>query len=106
MTSTFPAARTRRTARALIAAFTLLVLLVPIRLHAQVATGTILGIVTDTTGGAVPGAQVNATNLDTQFSRSATTDLNGQYSLLLMPVGKYKVDVALDGFKTLSQTGI
>jgi carboxypeptidase family protein len=73
---------------------------------AQVATGTILGGVTDASGAAVPGALVTATNLDTQFMRSATTDASGQYSLPLMPVGKYKVDVALDGFKSFSQTGI
>ncbi|MGH9384784.1 MAG: carboxypeptidase regulatory-like domain-containing protein [Vicinamibacterales bacterium] len=81
-----------------------LLLATPVR--AQVATGTILGTVTDSSGAAVPGAQVTATNLDTQFSRSATTDLSGQYSLQLMPVGRYKVDVALDGFKNLSRTGI
>jgi hypothetical protein len=81
-----------------------LVLATPTR--AQVATGTILGTVTDTSGAGVPGATVTATNLDTQFSRGATTDLSGQYSLPLMPVGRYQVDVALDGFKNLSRTGI
>ena len=44
--------------------------------------------------------------IDTQFSRSAATDAGGQYALPLMPIGKYKVDVALDGFKNFSQTGI
>ena len=73
---------------------------------AQVATGTILGGVTDASGAAVPGALVTATNLDTQFTRSANTDAAGQYTLPLMPLGKYKVDVALDGFKNFSQTGI
>ena len=73
---------------------------------AQVATGTILGGVTDTSGAAVPGALVTATNLDTQFTRSVNTDPSGQYSFPLMPVGKYKVDVTLDGFKSFSQTGI
>jgi hypothetical protein len=82
----------------------ILLLATPIR--AQVATGTILGTVTDTSSAAVPGAQVTATNLDTQFSRSATTDQSGQYSLPLMPVGNYKVEFALDGFKNLSRTGI
>jgi hypothetical protein len=81
-----------------------LVLATPTR--AQVATGTILGTVTDTSGAGVPGATVTATNLDTQFSRGATTDMSGQYTLPLMPVGNYKVDFVLDGFKNLSRTGI
>ena len=74
--------------------------------YAQVATGTILGNVTDSTGGAVPGATVTATNLDTQFTRDTTTDESGQYALRLLPLGNYKVDVTLTGFKTFSQTGI
>jgi hypothetical protein len=84
--------------------FALLLAAAPVQ--AQVATGTILGGVTDTTGAAVPGALVTATNLDTQFTRSVPTDASGQYTLQLLPVGRYKIDVALDGFKNFSQTGI
>jgi hypothetical protein len=73
---------------------------------AQVATGTILGNVTDTSGAAVPGATVTTINVDTQFSRTTTTDESGQYAVRLLPVGNYKVDVTLDGFKNFSQTGI
>jgi len=72
---------------------------------AQVATGTILGNVSDTSGGAVPGALVTMTQVDTQFVRTATTDESGQYALRLLPLGNYKVDVTLDGFKNFSQTG-
>ncbi|MEO5742392.1 MAG: carboxypeptidase regulatory-like domain-containing protein, partial [Vicinamibacterales bacterium] len=74
-------------------------------LYAQ-ATGTILGNVTDSSGGAVPGATVTATNVDTGLSRDTTTDESGQYALRLLPLGNYKVDVTLTGFKTFSQTGI
>jgi Carboxypeptidase regulatory-like domain/TonB dependent receptor-like, beta-barrel len=96
----------RQVGRAPVAVAVIGALLLTTPVRGQVATGSILGTVTDSSGGAVPGAQVTATNLDTQYSRSATTDQSGQYSLPLMPVGKYKVDVALDGFKTLSRTGI
>src|SRR6186713_2639754 len=74
--------------------------------HAQVATGTILGNVKDTTGAAVPTAIVTATNVGTQFSRSTTTDSAGQYALRLLPVGQYKLEVSLTGFKGFTQTGI
>ena len=75
-------------------------------LYGQVATGTILGNVMDSSGGAVPGATVTATNVDTQLTRDTATDESGQYALRLLPLGNYKVDVTLTGFKTFSQTGI
>jgi hypothetical protein len=74
--------------------------------QAQVATGTILGNVKDSTGAAVPTAIVTATNVGTQFSRSTTTDSAGQYALRLLPVGQYKLEVSLTGFKGFTQTGI
>src|SRR5262245_61149764 len=74
--------------------------------HAQAPTGTILGNVTDGTGAADPGAEVTATHLGTQFSRSTRTDGTGQYALPLLPVGDYRLEIALTGFKPYSRTGI
>src|SRR5262245_11961094 len=74
-------------------------LAMPVQVHAQVATGTILGNVKDASGAPVPTAQVTATNVDTQASRTTVTDVDGQYSLTLLPVGKYKIEVTLPGFK-------
>jgi hypothetical protein len=90
-----------RTAAALIG-----ILLSGASAQAQVATGTILGHVKDSSGAAVPTAIVTATNLGTQFSRSTTTDASGQYALRLLPVGQYKLEVSLTGFKGFTQTGI
>ncbi len=75
-------------------------------IDAQVATGTIVGNVKDNSGSAVPGASVTATNIDTQVSRTTTTDAEGYYALPLMPVGRYKLEVTLSGFKNAEQTGI
>src|SRR5215475_10484830 len=75
-------------------------------LRAQVPTGTILGTVKDAQGAVVPGATVTATNLGTQFSKSAVSDGAGEYALRLLPVGDYVVAVTLTGFKTFTQTGI
>jgi len=74
--------------------------------QAQAPTGTILGHVQDGSGAMAPGAQITATNLGTQFSRSTTSDLSGQYALRLLPLGSYKLEITLPGFKTFSQTGI
>ena len=75
-------------------------------IDAQVATGTIVGNVKDNSGSAVPGASVTATNIDTQVSRTTTSDAEGYYALPLMPVGRYKLEVTLSGFKNAEQTGI
>src|SRR5438034_8826968 len=73
---------------------------------AQAPSGTILGSIKDTQGAVIPGATVTATNLGTQYSRSAVTDESGAYALRLLPVGNYTVVVTMPGFKNYSQTGI
>ena len=76
-------------------------------LQAQVATGTILGNVTDTLRGRRCPERPSPPPTSTRSSRATTTtDESGQYALRLLPVGNYKVDVTLDGFKNFSQTGI
>src|SRR5258705_1863762 len=87
-------------------AVVLVALLVTSSAGAQTPTGTILGGVKDAQGAVVPGATVTATNLGTQFSRSTVTDGAGEYALRLLPVGNYKVEVSIPGFKTFTQTGI
>jgi hypothetical protein len=81
-------------------------LLVATSALAQVPTGNILGTIKDGQGAVVPGATVTATNLGTQFSRNTVTDGAGEYALRLLPVGNYKVEVSIPGFKTFTQTGI
>jgi hypothetical protein len=73
---------------------------------AQTSSGTILGGVKDAQGAVVPGATVTATNLGTQYSRSTVTDAAGEYALRLLPVGTYRLEVTLTGFKNFTQTGI
>ncbi len=81
-------------------------LLVTTSALAQVPTGNILGTIKDGQGAVVPGATVTATNLGTQFTRNTVTDGAGEYALRLLPVGNYKVEVSIPGFKTFTQTGI
>ncbi len=49
---------------------------------------------------------MTATNIDTQVSRTTTSDAEGYYALPLMPVGRYKLEITLSGFKNVEQTGI
>lgn len=68
--------------------------------QAQVTTGTILGTVTDQSGGVLAGATITATHLDTQFSRARRTDAAGTYFLANMPIGPYELQAEAPGFKT------
>jgi len=67
--------------------------------RAQVTTGTISGAVADPNGAVVQGANVTATNLETNSSRSTTSDSDGNFAFTLLPPGRYRVDVASQGFQ-------
>ncbi len=73
--------------------------------HAQV-TASIQGTVTDSSGGAVPGAAVSAKNLETGALRNAVTDGAGRYLVLTLPVGEYEVRASKSSFRDAIQTGI
>ena len=66
--------------------------------QAQITTGTIQGTVTDANGAVLPGANVEAKNLETNFTRSLTTDDGGRFVLLALPPGNYSVTVSKQGF--------
>jgi hypothetical protein len=66
----------------------------------------ISGTVKDQTGAVLPGVEVTMTQTNTGLKRSAVTDETGSYVLSSLPVGPYRLDAALPGFKTYAQTGI
>jgi len=75
--------------------------------HAQtVAVAQMSGVVTDESGGALPGAQVQVTQTTTGAVRFVITGSGGEYVLTNLPIGPYKLEVKLDGFTTYEQTGI
>ena len=59
---------------------------IPIDIEAQVA-GTISGYVRDESGAVVPGADVRATMVGQQVTRSTVTDTTGFFNFLAMPRG-------------------
>jgi hypothetical protein len=65
---------------------------------------TIRGIITDPTGAVVSGAQITATNTQTGVSKTTTSQTNGLYEFLQLPIGTYRVDVTKDGFKTFKSS--
>ena len=73
---------------------------------AQSSTATLQGLLTDTSGAAVPGATVTITNAGTNTSRSFTTSDTGLYSFPLLPVGRYRLDATKTGFKSVTRDNI
>ncbi|MBM3787818.1 MAG: carboxypeptidase regulatory-like domain-containing protein [Acidobacteria bacterium] len=73
---------------------------------AQSSTATLQGLLTDSSGAAVPGAAVTITNKGTNTSRSFTTSNTGLYSFPLLPVGRYRLDATKTGFKSVTRDNI
>jgi hypothetical protein len=73
---------------------------------AQLSTAQLSGRVADESGAVLPGVTVTATQTDTGFVRSDVTDGSGQYILSNLPTGPYRLEAALQGFRTYVQTGI
>ena len=70
------------------------------------ATAQVSGTVKDQSGALLPGAEVTATQTETNIARSAITNETGSYVLPNLPLGPYRVEVALPGFRTYVQTGL
>jgi outer membrane receptor for ferrienterochelin and colicin len=74
--------------------------------QSQANTGTIEGTVTDPSDRAIPNAEVTITNEGTNFTRVLTTDNEGRFRGLLLPLGNYKVTVKAGSFAALVRTGL
>src|ERR1700682_3572447 len=74
--------------------------------HAQTANGSINGMVRDAKGASVSGAHVAARNVATNLTRTSTSDADGAYHLLELPVGSYEVTAEASGFEKLVRPNI
>jgi hypothetical protein len=81
-------------------------LFVCLNLPAQQITGNIRGTVTDPSGAVIHGAAVTVRQAETGLSRASTTDRNGNYVLLELPIGHYSLRVTEEGFQEYVQDGI
>ena len=75
-------------------------------LNAQAATAAILGSVTDSSGAVIAEATVSVRNIGTGVSQTATSDGQGRYRLLDLPIGSYEVRASKTGFQTVLREGI
>ena len=79
---------------------------IPLGLHAQQYSGTIVGTVTDSTGAAIPGATVTVTNTGTGVKVTQTSGGQGEFTFAQMPIGTYDVRVSQGNFKEFVSTGV
>jgi hypothetical protein len=73
---------------------------------AQAVNGTIVGTVTDASGGAVVGAKVTLTEINTRIVHNGVTNESGAYGFPDLPPGTYDVSAAMPGFKQERKTGV
>src|SRR6266487_3241836 len=76
-----------------------------VRLCAQ-ATGAVAGLVSDASGGVLPGVTIDVANQDTGQVRTAVTANDGFYTVPLLNPGRYQVQATLAGFRTTIRDGI
>lgn len=74
--------------------------------YSQNTTGSMVGIVTDSTGASVGNATVTITNLGTETKRTATTSETGEYQVLNLQPGQYSLAIEGSGFKRFIQSPI
>jgi hypothetical protein len=73
---------------------------------AQQITASIRGTAVDPSGAVIPGVQLTATNVGTNINYAATSNADGIFEFLNLPIGTYKVSADKAGFKTFEASGI
>ena len=75
-------------------------------LAAQETRASILGRATDASGAVIPGVSIRATNTATNVVVSSRSNAEGNYEILYLVPGTYKLTAELTGFKTFVRDGI
>lgn len=81
-------------------------LLTPTLSASQTTSGSILGEIRDTTGGALPGVTVVAVNQANGARREVVTDELGSYRFSALAPGVYTITASLAGFRAATQAGV
>jgi hypothetical protein len=73
---------------------------------AQTTTGVLFGVVRDAAGAVMPGVTVTVIDGGTNAKSEAITDERGAFLVAQLPPGSYRVEAALQGFKSFVRTGV
>jgi carboxypeptidase family protein len=88
------------------AAFFLTLALLAYKTYGQAVYGSVVGTVTDSSGGAVANAKVTIINLDKAVNVTTTTNEAGNYEQQHLIVGVYDVRVEAEGFQAFVQKNV
>jgi len=72
----------------------------------QATDGNLVGVISDASGSAVPGAQVKIRNQGTNIESVTRTSPNGEYRFNNVPVGLYDLSIEAPGFTNTTQKGV
>jgi hypothetical protein len=70
------------------------------KLYSQYDTGSLVGVILDSSGAVLPGATITATNKATGAVSSATSGSGGEYEVPSLHTGAYNITAAHSGFST------
>jgi outer membrane receptor protein involved in Fe transport len=74
--------------------------------NAQTVTGTVQGVISDSRGSVIPGAEVVVRNVETSQLRNVKTNADGFYIATFLPLGRYAITVSAQGFTSVTQENI
>src|SRR4051794_33586785 len=75
-------------------------MLASVTLPAQTASSTITGRIVDATGAVIPDAQVEVKNEGTGIVSKGASDVDGLYTVTLLPTGRFTITATKTGFNT------
>lgn len=85
----------------------IVLLALPFGATAQITTATLVGTISDPSGGQIPNVNVTIRNTETGLTRTVVTGEDGNYRVEFLPVGNYSIEVvASSGFKKAFRSGI
>lgn len=84
----------------------LLAMIAASQLPAQVTSGTIVGVVADSTGAVIPNANVTVVHQATKDTRQTRTNERGEFNVPFVRIGEYSITAGSQGFGSQTQTGI
>ena len=85
----------------------LVLALSPLFLRAQIANNTsLVGTISDSSGGVISGSKVTAVEENTKVQSVAVTNAVGYYAITFIQPGTYDITAEQSGFRTVTKTGV